>query len=96
MTASPLAAQEAMGIDEKVNQVFANLTGPFVSLIFAPFPRTNFPWIVMWLVFAASIFTLYFGFVQARFFKHAVQLVKKELYSKLNHIIYADQDLNIF
>ncbi len=76
MVTNPLAAQDAMGIDEKVNQAFASLTGPFVSLIFAPFPGTSFPWIVMWLVVAATIFTLYFGFVQFRFFKHAIQLVK--------------------
>ena len=30
----------------------------------------------MWLVVAATVFTLYFGFVQFRFFKHAIQLVK--------------------
>jgi AGCS family alanine or glycine:cation symporter len=76
MATSPLAAQEAMSIDAKVNEAFANITGPFVSLIFAPFPGTSFPWIVMWLVVAATIFTLYFGFVQFRFFKHAIQLVK--------------------
>jgi len=76
LASSPLAAQEAMGIDEKVNQIFATLTGPFVSLIFAPFPGTSFPWIVMWLVIAASVFTLYFGFVQFRYFRHAIQLVK--------------------
>ncbi len=58
MVTNPLAAQDAMGIDEKVNQAFASLTGPFVSLIFAPFPGTSFPWIVMWLVVAATIFTL--------------------------------------
>ncbi|MCP4181798.1 MAG: alanine:cation symporter family protein [Hyphomicrobiales bacterium] len=76
LCASPLAAQETMGIDEKVNQVFSYLTGPFVGLIFAPFPGTSFPWIVMWLVIAATIFTLYFGFVQIRFFRHSIQLVK--------------------
>ena len=76
LATTPLAAQEAVGIDEKVNQVFADLTGPFVSLIFAPLPGTSFPWIVMWLVVAATIFTLYFGFVQFRFFRHAIQLVK--------------------
>ncbi|QJF51250.1 alanine/glycine:cation symporter family protein [Roseobacter ponti] len=73
---TPLAAQEAMSVDQKVNEVFANFTGPFVSLIFAPFPGTSFPWIVMWLVIAASIFTIYFGFVQFRYFKHSIQLVK--------------------
>ncbi|MFP7672961.1 alanine/glycine:cation symporter family protein [Marivita sp. S0852] len=72
----PLAAQDAVGIDARVNEIFANTTGPFVNLIFAPFPGTSFPWIVMWLVIAATIFTLYFGFVQFRFFKHSVQLVK--------------------
>nr|WP_210421499.1 alanine/glycine:cation symporter family protein [Hoeflea halophila] len=70
------AAQEAMTIDQRVNEAFAATTGPFVSLIFAPIPGTSFPWIVMWLVIAASIFTIYFGFVQFRFFGHAIGLVK--------------------
>ncbi len=69
-------AQEASTLDAKVNAVFASVTGPFVSLIFAPFPGTSFPWIVMWLVVAASIFTIYFGVVQFRFFGHAISLVK--------------------
>ncbi len=69
-------AQDAMSLDQKVNEAFASFTGPFVSLIFAPLPGTSFPWIVMWLVVAATIFTLYFGFVQLRFFSHAISLVK--------------------
>lgn len=69
-------AQDAMSLDQKVNDIFASITGPFVSLIFAPFPGTSFPWIVMWLVVAATIFTVYFGFVQFRFFRHAISLVK--------------------
>ena len=69
-------AQESMTIDQKVNEAFAAITGPFVSLIFAPFPGTSFPWIVMWLVIAAVIFTVYFSFVQFRFFGHAISLVK--------------------
>ncbi|NOD99336.1 amino acid carrier protein [Ruegeria sp. HKCCD6228] len=76
IVASPAFAQEAPGLDEKINQTFANLTGPFVSFIFAPFPGTSFPWIVMWLVIAATVFTLYFAFVQMRFFGHAISLVK--------------------
>ncbi|MEX0319947.1 MAG: alanine/glycine:cation symporter family protein [Ruegeria sp.] len=76
LLASSAAAQEAPGLDEKINQAFADLTGPFVSFIFAPFPGTGFPWIVMWLVIAASVFTLYFAFVQMRFFSHAISLVK--------------------
>ncbi len=72
----PALAQDASGLDEAVNEIFAIVTGPFVSLIFAPLPGTSFPWIVLWLVVAATVFTLYFGFVQFRFFKHAIHLVK--------------------
>ncbi|MDC0737981.1 alanine/glycine:cation symporter family protein [Cognatishimia sp. SS12] len=66
----------AQSIDEKVNEVFANSTGWFVSLIFSPFPGTSFPWIVAWLVIAATVFTLYFAFIQLRGFRHAISLVK--------------------
>ena len=76
VTAAPAMAQDAMTLDQKVNEIFANFTGPFVSFIFAPIPGTSFPWIVMWLVIAASVFTLYFAFVQVRFFGHSIALVK--------------------
>jgi AGCS family alanine or glycine:cation symporter len=69
------AQEEGKGIDAQVNEAFASVTGPFVSFIFAPFPGTEFPWIVMWLVIAASVFSIYFGFVQFRFFGHAIALV---------------------
>ena len=69
LAAAPAAlAQDAQTVDQQVNAAFANLTGPFVNLIFAPIPGTGFPWIVMWLVIAASVFTLYFGFIQFRAF----------------------------
>ncbi|MEM6666003.1 MAG: amino acid carrier protein, partial [Pseudomonadota bacterium] len=69
-------AQESAGIDQIVNEAFASATGPFVSFIFSSFPGTNFPWIVMWLVVAASVFTVYFGFIQLRAFAHSIALVK--------------------
>ena len=75
-TAVPALAQEGGSIDQAVNEAFAIATGPFVSFIFAPIPGTSFPWIVMWLVIAASVFTLYFGFIQIRGFRHSIQLVK--------------------
>jgi len=70
------SAQETGGIDAAVNEAFANITSPFVSLIFAPLPGTSFPWIVLWLVVAASIFTWYFRLIQARAFGHAIALVR--------------------
>ncbi|MFW2541877.1 alanine/glycine:cation symporter family protein [Primorskyibacter sp. 2E107] len=66
----------AQSIDEKVNAGFANATGWFVNLIFMPFPGTSFPWIVAWLVTAATIFTIYFGFIQFRAAGHSISLVK--------------------
>jgi len=77
-------AQEAEGLDAKVNAMFASATGPFVSFIFAPLPGTEFPWIVMWLVVAATIFTVYFAFVQLRWFGHSISLVKGD-YSDPKH-----------
>ncbi len=76
LMANMAAAQDAPGLDDRINQAFADFTGPFVSFIFAPFPGTGFPWIVGWLVVAATVFTLYFAFVQLRFFGHAISLVK--------------------
>ncbi len=66
----------AQSVDETVNQAFSNATGWFVSLIFSPFPGTSFPWIVAWLVVAATVFTLYFVFIQFRAFRHSISLVK--------------------
>ncbi|MEW9921155.1 alanine/glycine:cation symporter family protein [Marimonas sp. MJW-29] len=70
------AAQDAVSLDQRVNDIFANSTGWFVNLIFMNLPGTNFPWIVLWLVVAASVFTIYFGFIQLRSFSHAISLVK--------------------
>ncbi len=76
----PALAQDAVGIDQRINDIFAGSTGWFVNLIFAPLPFSiygvSFPWIVLWLVAGATIFTLYFGFVQFRAFGHAIALVR--------------------
>lgn len=75
--AMPAHAQEAVGsLDARVNEIFAGATGWFVNFIFMSIPGTNFPWIVMWLVVGASVFTIYFAAVQFRFFGHAISLVK--------------------
>ncbi len=73
-----MAAQgaAAQSIDEQINAGFASATGWFVNLIFMPFPGTSFPWIVAWLVVAATVFTIYFGFIQFRAAGHAIALVK--------------------
>ncbi|MFN3293932.1 MAG: alanine/glycine:cation symporter family protein, partial [Gemmobacter sp.] len=65
----------AQGIDAAVNAAFAAATGWFVDFIFAPIPGTGVAWIVVWLVAAACIFTVYFGFIQFRVWRHALHLV---------------------
>lgn len=71
------AAQEA-SFDEKINQAIAPISNVIAGTIFYSIPvaGTAFPLIVGWLVVAATIFTLYFGFVQFRKFGHAISLVK--------------------
>jgi alanine or glycine:cation symporter, AGCS family len=69
-------AAAAQTLDQQINDAFAASTGWFVNFIFSNFPGTNFPWIVAWLVVGASVFTLYFGFIQFRAMRHAVQLVR--------------------
>ncbi len=66
----------AGSIDETINSNISAITSPFVSFIFSPFPGTNFPWIVLWLIAAATVFTLYFGFIQVRAFRHSLALVR--------------------
>ena len=82
-------AQEATStIDETINHVVGSATGPFVGFIFSPLPGSEallgyaFPWIVMWLVIAAAVFTLYFGAVQFRAFPHSIALVRGDYANK--------------
>jgi len=66
----------AESVDERVNALFSSATGWLVSFIFSPFPGTSFPWIVAWLVVAATIFTVYFSLIQFRAFRHSISLVR--------------------
>jgi AGCS family alanine or glycine:cation symporter len=65
----------SQSVDAAINETVGIITSPFVAFIFSPFPGTAFPWIVMWLITAAVIFTVYFGFIQFRGFGHALALV---------------------
>ncbi|KXF83230.1 alanine/glycine:cation symporter family protein [Enterovibrio coralii] len=77
MFASSVSAE---GIDEAINEIVAPIVNPFVGMIFStiplPFVDAEAPWIVLWLVVAAVIFTLYLGFINFRGFAHAIRLVK--------------------
>ncbi len=66
------------GISKSVDSFFNDYTGWFVGLIFKSVPvgDVSFPLIVAWLLIAAFIFTLYFGFVQFKRVGLAIDIIK--------------------
>ena len=72
------AAQAQSGIDQAISDAIAPIVNPIVNTVFYSVPvfGTSFPLIVGWLVIAAVVFTVYFGFIQFRGFKHSIELVR--------------------
>jgi len=66
------------GISESVDGFFNDYTGWFVGLIFKSVPvgEASFPIIVGWLLLAAIIFTVYFGFIQFKRAGMAINIIK--------------------
>jgi AGCS family alanine or glycine:cation symporter len=64
--------------DAAINNAFTPISDAIASVVFyeVTIAGAAFPLIVGWLVLAASIFTVTFGFVQFRGFGHALQLVR--------------------
>jgi len=78
-TLPQIALAQEVGLDERINQAIAPISNVIAGTMFysVPIAGTEFPLIVGWLVVAATIFTLYFGFVQFRRFGHAIALVEE-------------------
>lgn len=72
------SSASAAGFDAAVDSFFNDYLGWFAGLIFTSVPvgDTSFPLIAGWLLVAALVFTLYFGFIQLRAFKLATDLVR--------------------
>lgn len=70
--------QAHASLDEAINNAIAPISDAVASTIFysVPVAGTQFPLIVGWLVLAAAVFTVYFGFIQFRAFGHAIALVR--------------------
>jgi AGCS family alanine or glycine:cation symporter len=66
------------GVEDAINSVFDPISDAVSAFVFAEITvfGATFPWIVGWLVVAAAIFTVYFGFVQFRSFKLATEIVR--------------------
>lgn len=69
---------QAETLDERINNAVGPYLNEFTNIIFAriPFFGTTVPWVVIWLVVAASFFTIYFKFINLRSFGHGFALMR--------------------
>ena len=71
-------AQEK-GIDQQIDEVFGNLTGWFVDIIFYQIPFTDtisIYWVLFPLILGAVYFTFYFNFINFRGFVTSINIVR--------------------
>lgn len=68
-----------MGIDARIDELFAPIADTVSAIVFYAVPlteNTDLKLILVWLVSAALFFTIYLGFINLRFFRHAIDLVR--------------------
>jgi len=80
-TSFSVAAQE-MGVDEKINLAVKPFSDAVAGAVFLSFPiaGVQIPFVLVWLIVAATIFTFYFKFINLRAFKHGFELVRGDYY----------------
>jgi AGCS family alanine or glycine:cation symporter len=84
---SPLLHAEEVGIDQKIDKIFGDLTGWFVDLIFYQIPFTEnvkIFWVLFPLILGAGYFTIYFKLINFRKIGIAVNIVRGK-YDALDH-----------
>jgi len=66
------------GIDARINEAVKPYAETVAGIIFTSFPvaGVQIPFVLVWLIFAATLFTFYFRFINIRGFKHGFQLVR--------------------
>lgn len=77
----PLAAYAQGGektIDDRINEVFVPITSFIENIIFFTVTIGDFtiPFVLIWLIFGAIVFTVYTGFVNIKAFRHAIDVVR--------------------
>ena len=67
-----------MGIDEKINLAIKPYADAVAGFVFSSFPvaGVQIPFVLVWLIVAATIFTFYFNFINLRAFRHGFELVR--------------------
>jgi len=73
-----LSAHAADGLDERIDQSVRPFADAVAGFIFSSFPINGVPvpFVLVWLLLAATVFTLYFRFINFRAFRHGFQLVR--------------------
>jgi len=74
-----LAQSNSSNLDEKINQLFADITGWFPAAMFAKIPITEsvgVPWVLIVLIVGAAYFTIYFKFINFSGFFTAINVVR--------------------
>jgi len=76
LAAAPAAAQQ--GMDQRIDDAIRPVADAVAGFIFSSFPVAGVPvpFVLVWLIFAATLFTIYFKFINFRAFKHGFQLVR--------------------
>ena len=66
------------GIDEKINLAVKPFADAVSAIVFASFPLggIQIPFVLVWLIVAATVFTIYFNFINVRGLKHGFELVR--------------------
>ncbi len=66
------------GIDEKINIAIKPFADAVAGFVFSSFPvgGVQIPFVLVWLIVAATVFTFYFKFINLRAFKHGFELVR--------------------
>jgi AGCS family alanine or glycine:cation symporter len=75
---APISLQAADGLDVRIDEAVRPVADAVSGFIFAAFPLggVDIPFVLVWLIFAAVLFTFYFGFINLRAFRHGFQLVR--------------------
>jgi AGCS family alanine or glycine:cation symporter len=74
----PLPLLAAESIDQRIEQALRPAADAVAGFIFSSFPVAGVavPYVMVWLLCAAAVFTLYFRFINIRAFRHGFQLVR--------------------
>lgn len=73
-----LVLAQGSSVDEAINRVFAPVTRAIESVVFFTVTLGDFtiPFVLIWLIAGALIFTVYMRFVNIRSFRHAIDVVR--------------------